>query len=168
MTNYIDDIVGYATKPKAQDSFDTLYALLEELGFKNRKSKLVTPTTKATCLGVKLDTETFPVAVPNKNLTKIKLTCNQWLTKNTCKKKDLQSLLGKLFYITKCVRTSRPFLNRMLDTLRLAHKHDIIHIDTNFKRDLNWFIKFLPRFSGVAFFKHNRILAHVELDASLQ
>ena len=56
MTNYIDDIVGYAVKSKAQASFDTLYNLLQDLGFIN-KNKLVTPTTKAICLGMELDTE---------------------------------------------------------------------------------------------------------------
>ena len=153
VTNYIDDIIGYATKSKVQTSFNTLYALLEELGFTISKAKLVEPTTKATCLGVELNTETFTVAVPHKKLVQIKSTCTQWLTKKSCQKRDLQSLLGKLLYITKCVRASRPFLNRMLDTLRMAHKHDTVYLDTDFKRDLNWFIKFLPSFNGVAFFQ---------------
>ena len=56
----------------------------------------------------------------------------------------------------------------MLDTLRAAHKQDIIEIDCEFKRDLNWFAKFLPKFNGVAFFNHKPIHTHVELDASLQ
>ena len=168
VTNYIDNIIGYATKSQAQASFDALYALLEELGFKISKNNLVTPTTKAICLGVELDTETFTVSVPQEKLLEIKLTCEQWQTKQSCTKKELQSLLGKLLYITKCVRASTTFLNRMLDTLRLAHNQDTVYLDTEFRRDLNWFTKFLPTFNGVAFFKHTRIQTHVELDASLQ
>ena len=120
VTNYIDDIVGYAVKSKAQASFDTLYNLLQDLGFKISKNKLVTPTTKATCLGVELDTEKFTIAVPQEKLYEIRQECQQWLTKKTCTKRQLQSLLGKLLYVTKCVRASRPFLNRMLDTLRAS------------------------------------------------
>ena len=168
VTNYIDDIVGYAVKSKAQASFDTLYNLLQDLGFKISKNKLVTPTTKATCLGVEFDTEKFTIAVPQEKLHEIRQECQQRLTKKTCTKRQLQSLLGKLLYVTKCVRASRPFLNRMLDTLRGAHKQDIIVIDCEFRRDLNWFTKFLPNFNGVAFFNHKTIHTHVELDASLQ
>ena len=164
VTNYIDDIVGYAVKSKAKGSFDTLYNLLQDLGFKISKNKLVTPTTKAICLGVEKST----IAVPHEKLNEIKVACQQWLSKRTCNRRELQSLLGKLLYVTKCVRASRPFLNRMLDTLRAAHKQDIIVIDCEFRRDLNWFTKFLPKINGVAFFNHKPIYTYVELDASLQ
>ena len=168
VTNYIDDIIGYAVKSQAEDSFHTLYNLLQELGFKISKNKLVTPTTKATCLGVELDTEKLTIAVPEEKLHEIRQECQEWLSKKTCNRRQLQSLLGKLLYVTKCVRASRPFLNRMLDTLRAAHKQEIIAINCEFKRDINWFNTFLPRFNGVAFFSHKPIHTHVELDASLQ
>ena len=47
-----------------------------------------------------------------------------WETAHTCTKRQLQSLLGSLLYITKCVRYSRFFLNRMLGVLR-EHKGKI-------------------------------------------
>ena len=56
----------------------------------------------------------------------------------------------------------------MLDTLRVAHKQEIIEINCEFKRDLNCFTKFLPKFNGVAFFNHKPIHTHIELDGSLQ
>ena len=168
VTNYIDDIVGYAVKSKAQTSFDTLLSLLQELGFKISENKLVRPTTKAICLGVELDTENSTIAVPQEKLHDIRAECDQWLNKTTCTKRQLQSLLGKLLYVTKCVRASRSFLNRMLDTLRSSTKQDTIVIDCEFRRDINWFIRFLPHFNGVAFFSHKPIYTHVELEASLQ
>ena len=65
---------------------------------------LVRPTTQATCAVIILDTETLAIAF----LHEIKLTCCQWLTKTSCSQKDLQSILGKLLYDTKCVCASRP------------------------------------------------------------
>ena len=82
--------------------------------------------------------------------------------------KQLQPLLGKLLYITKCVRISRPFLNHMLDVLRAADKLTKISLSMDFKRDLNWFQKFLPRFNGKASITHRPITEEIELDASLQ
>ena len=168
VTNYIDDILGQATPSQAQKSFDTLYKLLGDLGLDISHKKLIYPTTKAVCLGVKIDTENFTISVPEEKLQDSQITCRQWKGRNHCNKRDLQSLLGKLLYITKCVRSSRPFLNRMLQVLRQADKHTKVVLTEEFHRDLCWFQKFLPLFNGVAFFSHNKIHSHIELDASLQ
>ena len=80
----------------------------------------------------------------------------------------MQSLLGSLLYISKCVKNSCIFLNRMLDTLRSHNNTDTITLDLSFHRDLNWFSRFLPKFNGKAFFSHSPVQATVELDACLQ
>ena len=36
------------------------------------------------------------------------------------------------------------------------------------KRDINWFIKFLPHYNGVTFVDHRPVNYSIELDASLQ
>ena len=73
-----------------------------------------------------------------------------------------------MIYYTKCVRASRSFLNRIVDTLRASHNQDTIQLYLEFKRDLNWFSEFLPKFNGVAFFNHKQVHTHVELDALFQ
>ena len=92
---------------------------------------------------------------------------NGWVDKNVVRSSP-QSLLGSLLYISKCVRSSRLFLNRMLDTLRSHFGRDDILLDVNFHRDLNWFLKFLPYFTGTAFFNHTPIRKVIELDACLE
>ena len=42
VTNYIDDIIGQATKSQAEASFHTLYDLLGELGLDISKKKTIT------------------------------------------------------------------------------------------------------------------------------
>ena len=168
VTNYIDDIIGQATKSQAEVSYNTLYNLLGELGLDISKKKLVPPSTKASCLGVVIDTEKFTISVPEGKLHEITSLCHQWASKRTCSKHDLQSLLGRLLYVTKCVRASRPFLNCMLEVLRQADKQEKITLDEAFARDLNCFQKFLVTFNGVAFFSHDPVCSHIELDASLQ
>ena len=168
VTNYIDDIIGQSTKSQAEASFHTLYNLLGELGLDISRKKLVYPSTKVSCLGVVIDTEKFTISVPSDKLKEIKLLCEQWEGKKSCNKRDLQSLLGRLLYVTKCVRASRPFLNRMLETLRQADKQCKINLNEAFMRDLTWFRKFVHIFNGVAFFSHDPVHSHIELDASLQ
>ena len=168
VTNYIDDIIDHSVVSKSQASIDTLRALLVELGYDISEKKVVQPATKVTCLGVDIDTVEFTVFITPDKVREILLECESWVNRSECTKKQLQSLLGKLLYVTKCVRISRPFLNRMLDVLRAADKLTKISLSMDFKRDLNWFQKFLPRFNGKAFITHRSITEEIELDASLQ
>ena len=94
--------------------------------------------------------------------------CQSWVNRHECTKCQLQALLGKLLYITKCVRISRNFLNRMLDLLRSSDKLAKVILTTDFKRDLNWFLEFIPKFNGKAFISHQPVTEEIELDASLQ
>ena len=168
MTNYIDDIIGQATKSQAGPSFNTLYDLLGELGLDISMKKLVHPSTQASCLGVIINTENFTISVPEEKLAEIKQVCSQWKHKDWCNKCELQSLLVRLLYMTKCVKTSRPFLNRMLKLLRQADKQEKIALTQDFHRDLNWFGQFLTEFNGVTLFFHDPVDSHIEVDASLQ
>ena len=94
--------------------------------------------------------------------------CFQWKDKVKCKKRKLQSLLGSLLYISKSVHSSRPFLNRILDLLRASHKHELVPLNVEFKRDLIWNCKFLPSFNGSAFFRHDPVHGEIELDTFLE
>ena len=154
VTNYIDDIIGHSVVSKAKESFDTLHKLLRELGFDISYKKMVSPATKVICLGVETDTENFTVSITREKIVEIIELCEIWRGKTQCSIKDLQSLLGKLLYITKSVKSSQFFLNRMLDLLRNAGKHDTICITDKFRRDLNWFENFAPKFNGTALFSH--------------
>ena len=168
VTNYIDDIIGHSISSQAAKSFETLHKLLSRLGFDISVKKMVTPSTKVTCLGVQINTVDFIVSITTEKVQDILRTCNMWRTKTSCSKRELQSLLGKLLYITKCVKSSRFFLNRMLELLRNSGKNDLITLTAEFHRDLNWFCQFVPKFNGSAFFVHSHIHHEIELDACLQ
>ena len=92
ITNYIYDLIGHGVKSQIHDCFNTLLALLHDLGFQISDKKLIAPTTRATCLGVEVDTVNFTLAVAKDKLAQISSTCDLWANKNTCSKRDLQSL----------------------------------------------------------------------------
>ena len=90
-----------------------------------------------------------------------------WKSKKSCTKRQLQSLLGRLLYIHKCVKPTRYFLNRMLEVLRNAHNATHISLNPSFHRDLRWVLNFLPDFNGVALYDHKKVASQVHLDACL-
>ena len=138
--NYIDDILGIDLPSKIDASFDALRQLLEDLGFQISQKKLQAPTTCLNCLGILVNTEDFTVSVPVSKLQEITSMCLQWRNKKHCSKKQLQSLLGSLLHVTKCVRTSRFFLNRLLEVLRSMEDRKQIPLTLEAKRDINWFV----------------------------
>ena len=82
-------------------------------------------------------------------------------------KKQLQSLLGSLLYISKCVRYSRFFLNRLLQILRDQSREKIIKLDHAFQKDVRWFKNFLVQFNGTSLYVKDKVDANIHLDACL-
>ena len=89
----------------------------------------------------------------------------QLLNKRTCTKQQLQSILGLLLYVHKCVRPAHIFLNRMLKLLRASHVSQMIVLTPDF--DLRWFAKFLAQSNGVNLYDHVATHQTLELDACL-
>ena len=153
--NYIDDILGVVLPSRIDASFDALCQLLGDLGFQISKKKLEPPSTCLNCLGILINTETFTMSIPPAKLKEILDICQEWSCKSFCTKHQLQSLLGSLLYISKCVKASRFFLNRLLDVLRSIENKQTAPVSMEAKRDINWFLKFIPLYNGVTFFIKN-------------
>ena len=129
--------------------------------------KLVPSSTAVACLGILIDSVNRTVSIPSDKLSQIKDMCIDWDDKTYCNKKDLHSLLGSLFYILKCIKPARYFLNRMLHLLRNNHKISKILLTTEFNKDLNWFNSFLIHYNGVTFYDNKYCHFEVHLDTSL-
>ena len=165
--NYIDDIIYIDLPSKFHSSYNFLLSLLHDLGLQVSETKLVPPHTKVTCLGIVVNTVDKTISIPSEKLQEIHDICVQWTSKNNCTKKQLQSLLGSLLYITKCMKPARFFLNRMLQVLRESHDMSHITLSPQFHLDLNWFNIFLKQYNGVTFFDNKPVNFQVHLDASL-
>ena len=83
-------------------------------------------------------------------------------------KQELQSLLGSLLYITKCVKSSRMFLNCMLQLLRDNTHKNVISLTQDFHKDLHWFNVFLQSYNEVTMYHITPLLKQMHRDASLQ
>ena len=73
-----------------------------------------------------------------------------WSRKTVATKQELQSILGKLIWISKVVRYSRCFLSRIISLLKtLKHQKQKTMIPDSVKKDFKWWGKFLTVFNGV-------------------
>ena len=117
--NYCDDLGGVERSlERALESFRKLGLLLHDLGLKESPKKAEAPSKKMIYLGIEFDTSAMIMSVPAEKLADLKEEIQRWVKKTTISKKDLQSLLGKMFWVSKVIRFSRPFMGRLLQLLR--------------------------------------------------
>ena len=165
--NYIDDLIYTGLPSTIHQSYQFLISLLHDLGLDISKEKLVAPATSVVCLGINIDTRSRTISIPDQKLQEIKILCQNWSHKVYCTKNQLQSLLGSLLYITKCVKPARSFLNRMLAVLRENYENSKIKLSHAFFKDLNWFNVFLHQYNGITFYDNQKIDEVIYLDACL-
>ena len=141
---------------------------MQELGFEISETKLVPPSHEVVCLGILINTRQKIIKIPAEKLAEIKNVCKQWTTKSHATKTQLQSLLGCLLYITKCIKPARYFLNRMFQLLRENHLKSKFTLTEDFSKDLSWFNVFLDQFNGTTYYNCQKPEYIVALDASLK
>ena len=125
--------------------------MLNELGIEEASSKASAPSTKMEFLGILFDTEKMQLEIPDDKLTEVRALVLSWLEKVSAKRKELESLLGKLKFVGQCVRPGRLFISRMLEMLRNMDDLKVQYVlPLEFKKDLVWWDRFLINYNGVS------------------
>ena len=149
--NYLDDFIGISPSADAYLHFEELGTLLQSLGLEESLDKSCSPSAIMTCLGVELNTIDLTLSVSPDRLSEIQELLHGWLTKRTTTKSALQSLVGKLVFVSKCVRQSRIFIARILRLLRsVQFNHHHINLNAEFRKDIRWWCRFLREYNGVS------------------
>ena len=167
MWAYIDDYILIGSKEATEAAFHGLSSLLTELGLPMNSD---TGTPRALIfLGINIDIAGNTLSIDSDKLKQIYKECIHASKKTTLSRKAMQSILGKLLYIHKCVLPARTFINRVLDLFRHNCQAKRIHLGSGFHKDIPWFISFLPTFNGVTYLKKVSIphFDSLHFDASL-
>ena len=138
--NYIDDIYACCHKDKADEAFHTLLQVINSIGLPVNPKKVFQPCEKLSILGIVVDTYQGTFSIEDEKLDEIIQLCQETIIKDQITKRDLQRLLGKLLYISRCVKGARIFLNRLLSTLREQGDSPIIIPTQGFYLDILWFL----------------------------
>ena len=153
--NYLDDFwtCGPEAKNTCAKNLNIMLQSCSDLGFKVNPAKTVQPTTNLLLLGIELDTQKQEASIDTARLSDTLALLNIWSSKTRCKKRQLQSLIGKLHFICKVCRPGRSFLRRMINLLsKASHPSHHIRLTGAFQKDINWWLTFLPTWNGCSFF----------------
>lgn len=134
---YLDDYAGcVADSNTAHEAYDHFKQVARSLGLQLADKKCVPPTTKLQWLGYDIDTENMVLAIPKDKLNEVLKECRKWADRSKANKNAIQSLIGKLVYVSNCIPYARKFLSRILATLRNMQDREWTTIDQDFKKDV--------------------------------
>ena len=146
---YLDDLIIVSPdRDAAWRDYNRARRLLRELGLPEAEEKAQPPSQRVKWLGIMVDAARITLSIPEVKVKAVLAQVDTYFHKDHITKKQLQSLLGHLIFIAKCVRPARIFVSRLLEALRSA-TGDRIHIDNNFRADLAWFQQFCAEWNGV-------------------
>ena len=150
VVNYLDDIL-IISKNKSQNwlELDCTVNLLTKLGLIINWDKVEPPSQSITFLGVRIDTLSRTLSLPDSKLLELKDLLLVWTSKRRASKKELLSLIGKLSWASRVVRGGRTFVRRLIDmSCKLKANHHRTWLNSESKADINWWIKGLELFHG--------------------
>ena len=149
---YLDDFYGAECPSLADNAFATLQFIFDTLGLASSPEKDSPPAFVMVSLGILVNSKDFTLRVPESRLRELSDELHLWLSRERFTVKELQSLLGKLSFVSACVHASRIFLSRLLNALRSfpsnAKSHEIstshvgnasrLGLVANFSSPLQW------------------------------
>jgi len=148
--HYLDDFLFVTTsRERAQQALDTFRLLCSELGVRIKESKTVGPSQQVPFLGLVLDSVTMQLRVGPEKLQAAITSLDSWCTRDSASRRELDSLLGSLTFISRAVRLSRSFLRRMIECRYAATKRPCVPLSDGFRDDARWWLRFASEWNGV-------------------
>ena len=120
-------------------------------------------------MGIEVNVRDQTLSIPEGKMAEIVKECEMFAKKSTFDKRELQSLIGRLLYVSKIIKPARAFLNRMIETLRAIPEGRRLTVNRDFQRDLQWFRQFIRVFNDTCSCSNWEGSVDIELytDASL-
>ena len=153
LLHYLDDflIVASPASDEGRDYLTILLALFDHLNIPVAPEKLEGPATTIVFLGIEIDTVQLRLQLPERKLQELQELIQSWVGRQSCRKKELQSLAGKLQHACKVVVPGRTFLRRIFEALRIGgKKFHHIRLSRDFRSDIMWWHTFLAQWNGIA------------------
>ena len=166
---YIDDFYGAESPVCSQQAFQRMNSLFNDLGLMASPEKDVPPCHHMLCLGIWINTLDMTLSVPPFRVSELHQELHKWLHKSSFTRHELQQLLGKLSFVSACVRPGRAFMSRLLNALRACFsrpKNASFPLTVELRSDLDWWLFFLSQYNGISVIPSNVLISNPELFAT--
>ena len=98
------------------------------------------PSTTLNCLGVEINTADMTLSITSARLNELEGLLLTWLTQKSATKSELQSLVGKLSFVSRILA--------LLRTVKRNHHH--VKVSREFYRDILWWLRFIHVYNSIS------------------
>ena len=163
-------ILGRPASDECAAALEKLLRIFGRLGLPVAQGKLEGPTTQLEFLGFELNSDEMVVRLPQRKLTELRALLRQWQGKKQCRRRELESLVGKLAHASRVVIPGRTFTRRMFELLGgIRQGHHRVRLNESFRSDLLWWLTFMEDWNGMSLIREPtgaHQSAHIWTDAS--
>ena len=146
--NYVDDFLGIDYVTKIYDSHSSFIRMMKDIGASRAEHKSTPPTQVIEFVGNLIDAENMQLAVTPQRKCEIMQELDKWRHKKTCTRTQLESIIGKLQFVSNVVRPGRLFVSRLLAEMKTMSRGHWYTISDEIRKDLKWWYIFIPQFQG--------------------
>ena len=150
LLNYVDDFVAAEIKEQIWEAYQALTNLLEQLRVDTSKDKIVPPTTRLEFLGVMFDSEQMVMEISPQKMEDIQAELSTWLYRSKARRHEVESLIGKLQFLSKCIRAGRVFLAGLIQWIRGMDRRQEYAIPGEARKDIAWWGRCAQHFNGIS------------------
>lgn len=147
LENFLDDLASCELEDRAFIAYDCLGKIIEKVGLLESEEKACPPAVEMVFLGTGLNTVTMTLFITPDRVEEILELLEQWKGKETATLREVQSLLGKLNFITNCVHSSRIYIARILNFLKQMRPTRRYKIPATVIYDIDWWQEFIPKYN---------------------
>lgn len=164
---YLDDLITLSpNKQKAIRDQRFVKELLKDLGLPEAEDKCQFPSRVVEWLGIVINSADMTLSIPAKKVKETLECVRKFRSRGRSKKKELQSVVGRLIHVAKCVSPARLFVSRLINALP-GMTDDSTEVTDEIRADLDWFVDFCQDWNGVAIIPHSIPDKEIVVDASL-
>ena len=88
--------------------------------------------------------------ISEEKLKEILTELEQWLYRTSARCKEVESLIGKLQFIAKCIKAGRIFPGRFINWIRGMNRKKQYSIPLEARKDIAWWARFVQQYNGVS------------------
>ena len=156
LRHYVDDFVAVGRKgtEECRRAMDVFKETCQRLGMPLDESKEEGPSEVLTFLGLEIDTVRMEVRLPQEKLSQMRALLKRWRGMRSCKRRDLESLVGSLNHACRAVRPGRAFKRRLQDVMTTVKRDGRrVRLNAAARADIEWWYHFGLEWNGTSLMK---------------
>ncbi|MES9882605.1 MAG: reverse transcriptase domain-containing protein [Sedimenticola sp.] len=148
------------SKRECAGSLNRFLHFCQEVGVPIASEKTFPPNTTMEFVGITLDSLLMESRLPPDKISKGLSLLETFLTRKSCKKRELESLIGFLNFTCSVVLPGRAFLRRLIALIMgVAQPFHFVKISGEAKADMRMWSVFIREFNGRSMFLNDRFLS---------